>query len=68
MNSVAHPKGASFVNSLLNAWSCAVWLNPLPEAHWHYTPSIRRLRELFGERMFPLTLDGLDRAMRALTR
>ncbi len=60
--------GALWISRLLKTWPKAIWLNPLPEAHWHYTPSIRRLRELFGERMFPLTLDGLDRAMRALTR
>ena len=60
--------GALWLSRLRQAWPKAIWLNPLPEAHWHYTPSIRRLRELFGERMFPLTLDGLDRAMRTLAR
>ena len=43
-----------------------VWLNPEPEDRWHYTPSIRIAQELVGERMFPLTLAGLDRAIRAL--
>jgi len=43
-----------------------VWLNPEPEDRWHWTPSIKLTRELIGERMFPLTLDGLDRAMREL--
>jgi uncharacterized protein with von Willebrand factor type A (vWA) domain len=41
-------------------------LNPEPEDRWSYTPSIRIARELVGERMFPLTLAGLDRAIRAL--
>jgi uncharacterized protein with von Willebrand factor type A (vWA) domain len=45
-----------------------VWLNPEPEDRWQWTPSIGITRELTGGRMFPLTLDGLDRAMRELKR
>jgi uncharacterized protein with von Willebrand factor type A (vWA) domain len=45
-----------------------VWLNPEPEEHWQWTPSINIARELVGGRMYPLTLDGLDRAMRELKR
>jgi len=45
-----------------------VWLNPEPEEHWKWTPSIGLTRELMGDRMFPLTLDGLDRAMSELKR
>jgi uncharacterized protein with von Willebrand factor type A (vWA) domain len=45
-----------------------VWLNPLPEEHWDYTPSIKLLQQLMGQRMFPLTIDGLERAMRSLSR
>ena len=43
-----------------------VWLNPEPENRWDYTASIGITRQLLGERMFPLTLDGLDRAIRSL--
>jgi uncharacterized protein with von Willebrand factor type A (vWA) domain len=43
-----------------------VWLNPEPEDRWQWTPSVAITRELVGNRMFPLTLDGLDRAMREL--
>jgi uncharacterized protein with von Willebrand factor type A (vWA) domain len=45
-----------------------VWLNPEPEERWDWTPSIRLTRELVGQRMFPLTLEGLDRAMATLRR
>jgi uncharacterized protein with von Willebrand factor type A (vWA) domain len=46
-----------------------VWLNPTPRAHWDHTPSIQVIREIIGEqRMFPLTIAGLDGAMRELTR
>ena len=45
-----------------------VWLNPEPEDHWKWTPSVQITRELVGRRMFPLTLEGLDHAMRTLKR
>ncbi|HEX9195451.1 MAG TPA: VWA domain-containing protein [Azonexus sp.] len=60
--------GAVWIERLLNTWSRAIWLNPLPEDHWNYTPSIRLLQQLMGKRMFPLTIDGLERAMRSLSR
>jgi uncharacterized protein with von Willebrand factor type A (vWA) domain len=60
--------GAVWIERLLNTWSRAVWLNPLPEDQWNYTPSIRLLQQLMGKRMFPLTIDGLERAMRSLSR
>jgi uncharacterized protein with von Willebrand factor type A (vWA) domain len=43
-----------------------VWLNPEPEKRWDYTASIDITRQLLGGRMYPLTLEGLDRAIRAL--
>jgi len=49
-------------------WDKSVWLNPVPERHWSYTASVGLLREVMDQRMFPLTLEGLDKAMRALTR
>jgi uncharacterized protein with von Willebrand factor type A (vWA) domain len=45
-----------------------VWLNPEPEDHWQWTPSVGITRQLLGDRMYPLTLDGIDRAMRELKR
>jgi uncharacterized protein with von Willebrand factor type A (vWA) domain len=45
-----------------------VWLNPEPEDRWKWTPSIGITRDLVGGRMFPLTLHGLDAAMRELKR
>jgi uncharacterized protein len=45
-----------------------VWLNPTPEAEWDLTQSIRMMRQIMGGRMYPLTLEGLDKAMRELVR
>ncbi|QYF87346.1 VWA domain-containing protein [Brevundimonas sp. PAMC22021] len=49
-------------------WGRCAWLNPTPERHWSYAASVGMIRQIMDDRMFPLTLDGLDRAMRALTR
>jgi uncharacterized protein with von Willebrand factor type A (vWA) domain len=53
---------------LTAAFPRLVWLNPEPRERWDYTPSARITRELIGERMFPLTLEGLDGAIRELRR
>jgi uncharacterized protein len=60
--------GEVWLRRLLVTYPKAVWLNPVPERYWEGTPSIHLVRELMEGRMFPLTLDGLDRAMRRLTR
>lgn len=48
-------------------WPANAWLNPLPEAHWRYTQSVGMIREVFEGRMFPLTLQGIAAATKALT-
>jgi uncharacterized protein with von Willebrand factor type A (vWA) domain len=60
--------GAVWLQRLVATYPAAAWLNPLPQAHWQYTTSIALVRELMADRMYPLTLDGLDAAMRELTR
>ena len=45
-----------------------VWLNPEPVERWEYTSSVRMTRELIGDRMFPVTMAGLDRAIAELRR
>ncbi len=60
--------GALWLERLLSTWPHAAWLNPLPEAHWSYTQSIQMVQQLIGKRMFPLTIDGLERAMRQLSK
>jgi uncharacterized protein len=60
--------GTVWMQRLTNTYPAAAWLNPVPEAHWGYSQSIRILQELMNDRMYPLTLGGLDDAMRSLTR
>ncbi len=59
--------GAVWMKRLLNTYSKAVWLNPEPLNRWDYTPSIKLMSELMEERMYPLTVSGLEAGMRALT-
>ena len=58
--------GAVWLQRLLDHYKSVAWLNPVPEAHWPYASSLQMTRQLMGERMFPLTLQGLERAMRLL--
>lgn len=60
--------GSVWLQRMLEQWPNAVWINPVPEKHWGYTHSIQMIRDLFSERMFPLTLTGLDAATRELSR
>lgn len=58
--------GEVWMRRLFQHFRHAAWLNPLPEDQWEYTRSVAMMRELISDRMFPMTLDGLDRAMRSL--
>ncbi|WBU57561.1 vWA domain-containing protein [Paracoccus sediminicola] len=58
--------GALWLQRAAETWPDHVWLNPVREQHWRYTRSIGMIEEIFENRMMPLTLDGLTRAMRVL--
>jgi uncharacterized protein len=60
--------GQAWLERVTRTYPACVWLNPVPEDQWEYTQSIRMIRQLLGGRMYPLTLEGLDRAMRELVR
>lgn len=60
--------GAQWLARVFDIYENAVWLNPVAQQHWDYTPSIDLIRQLTSERMFPLTLGGIDNAMRELSR
>ena len=60
--------GQVWMTRMLDHFKHSIWLNPVPERHWQYTPSLEMLQQVMGSRMFPLTLAGLDRGMRELNR
>jgi len=60
--------GATWLRRLADAYPSLAWLNPEPERSWDYRQTIGIVRQLIGEKMFPLTLDGMTRAITQLSR
>ncbi|MBB5516343.1 hypothetical protein FHS89_002374 [Rubricella aquisinus] len=60
--------GQVWLARLRDKWPDAIWINPIPERHWGYTQSIQMIREIFADRMFPMTLKGLESGMKELGR
>ncbi|WP_323783022.1 VWA domain-containing protein [Leisingera sp.] len=75
---IAYPGGANehwneeagqvWLQRAREAWASNLWINPVPEKYWDYTHSIGMIREIFENRMVPMTLDGLERGMKELSR
>ncbi|OBY24952.1 vWA domain-containing protein [Leisingera sp. JC1] len=75
---IAYPGGANehwneeagqvWLQRAREAWASNLWINPVPEKYWDYTHSISMIREIFENRMVPMTLDGLECGMRELSR
>ena len=60
--------GVVWMERLLNVYAHAVWLNPVEQNWWGHTQSIGMINQIMHDRMFPFTLEGLDAAMRELSR
>ncbi len=60
--------GQVWLTRLTEHFRRSIWINPVEEGRWSWTQSISLIERLMGRRMFPLTLDGLDRGIRALSR
>jgi uncharacterized protein len=60
--------GQVWLNRAMETWKANIWINPLSENHWQYTHSIQMIREICGERMYPMTLKGIEEGMKELVR
>ena len=60
--------GSVWMGRLTQHFKHAIWLNPQAEQYWQYYASIGIINELMEERMYPLTLDGISRGIKALTK
>ena len=60
--------GQTWLERAREQWPNNLWINPVPEQHWGYTHSIEMIRDIFDDRMVPMTLSGLDDGMRLLLR
>ena len=58
--------GETWLRRLTEHYERLVWINPVPREHWDWTPSISMVRKLVGDRMVPLTLSGIEEAVRLL--
>lgn len=75
---VLHPGGANehwnaeagevWLRRARAQWPHSLWINPVPEPHWGYTPTIGMIREIFEGQMVPMTLEGITRGVAALGR
>ena len=60
--------GGATISRLCDHFDRVAWLNPVPDDHWDYTSSLCIIRELVDNRMFPLTLKGLEEGMAELSK
>ncbi|MDA0962437.1 MAG: VWA domain-containing protein, partial [Proteobacteria bacterium] len=60
--------GQTWLARARDQWAANLWINPVPEKYWAYTHSIGMIRELFENRMVPMTLSGLEQGMKMLSR
>ena len=60
--------GAAWIKRVTDVYPKCVWLNPEPEEIWNYRQSISIVKELMNGRMYPTTLNGLERAMKLLAK
>lgn len=75
---IAYPGGANehwnaeagqvWLQRARTQWPDHLWINPVPEKYWPYTQSITMIREIFEDRMVPMTLEGIERGMKDLGR
>ena len=75
---IAYPGGANehwnqeagqvWLQRARDQWNSNLWINPVPEKYWEYTHSVGMIREIFEDRMVPMTLAGLEQGMKELTR
>ena len=60
--------GAVWMHRMAETYDKLIWINPVQEKYWEYTPSIQMLKELVEDKMFPMTLAGLEKGMARLSR
>ena len=60
--------GEVWLRRALDQWTSSVWINPVPEIRWQYSHSTSLIQQIFADRMYPMTLQGIEGAMRELTR
>jgi len=60
--------GAEWLQRITDIYQNVIWINPVEVKHWEFTPSTQIINQIISDRMYPLTLDGLDKGMKELSR
>lgn len=60
--------GAIWLQRFAHQFPKFVWLNPEPEGLWQYRQSVTIIKQIMGQRMYPITMEGLERAMQMLSK
>ena len=60
--------GSLWLNRIKDKWHKTIWLNPVPEVHWKYTQSTQMIKEIFEDKMYPLTVSGITDGIRFLSK
>ena len=60
--------GAVWLQRLKDKFDKVVWINPAPEGHWGQGGSLGIIKQIFEDEMYPLTLEGLEKAMKKMSR
>jgi uncharacterized protein with von Willebrand factor type A (vWA) domain len=60
--------GQVWLERAITHWPSSVWINPTMVEHWDYSQSINIIRNIFSERMVPLTIKGIDEATKILSK
>lgn len=59
--------GSVWLDRIIRTYPHAVWLNPVAQKHWDYSESTTIIKRIFANRMYPITIEGLEGAMKELT-
>ena len=60
--------GQVWLERAITQWPSNVWINPTKEQHWNYSQSTHMIKEIFSDRMVPLTLKGIEEATKILSK
>ena len=60
--------GKVWLERVINQWSSNLWINPIPKHEWDFSHSINLIREIFNNRMVPLTIEGIEEGTKILSK
>ena len=60
--------GEQAMQQLLRSYEKVAWLNPEPKESWEYTQSTKMIQSMLDNRMYPLTVDGIEEGMNYLSK